>query len=1163
MQSIIKTIKTYIQVLLVLSAFALMVVLSYVFMSDIEYSHLRKDANRVLTYAQNSVESELLKTETLLNNFSETIRSMIIAGEDLETVKKYMSTMSKHIHKNNQLSSNTARMYGIFDVLGGGVYTDFDLPEHYDLTETSWYKAAVKANGKIIIDEPYFEESLGSVVTAYARRILDLNGNPIGVICLYATFGDILNRYVVNMDITEGGFGLLLNKNLEIVAHPLEEYLGKKAYDTDMPIFVFKEELMLGEEIFERKVRDYRGEESVIFFKTLNNGWHLGAVAPQKKYYHNINKIAVVLSAIAITLTVLLCIFFVRIIKAKNNVEKRMMLMLDTAPLCISFFDKSLKVVDCNKKLLDLFGFKNAKEYEKNFCYCSPEFQPDGSLSKDKAMEWLNRSFEEGYCCFEWVHMIGNGQLMPCEVTAKRVEHKGENCVAVYIHDLREQKAMIRDIEQKSQELKEVNHWYESMLDVIPFLISIQDVKGHWTFINKATENFLGKKREDVIGSHCSNFNISICNTEKCAMKCADRGIKITNFQHNGLSYQSNVELLKDLSGNVTGYIEAIQDITQIEETARSVAENANKAKSVFLARMSHEIRTPMNAILGVTEIELQNDALPSHTREAFVMIYNSGNLLLGIINNILDLSKIEAGKMEIAVIKYELASLINDIVQLNIMRNSKQIEFEVHVDENLPAQLMGDEIRIRQILNNLLSNAFKYTEEGRIKLSVSSEEVASDSKITIVFKVSDTGRGMTEEQASKLFTNEYIRYNLEANRYVEGTGLGMSITRHLLQMMNGQIFVNSILGKGTTFTVHLPQECASSEPLGSDRAEKLMQLRILDTTKTRATQFMREYMPYGKVLIVDDVESNLYVAKGLMAPYGLSIDIVSSGQKAINKIKAGNVYDIIFMDHMMPEMDGIEAAKIIRKMGYAQPIVALTANVLIGQAKLFLENGFDDFVSKPIDIRQLNSVLNRLVRDKQPPEVLEEARRDVTHCNEQETTSKTELLSMFIVDAKNILPILDSTLKNIDNLTDDEWHIFTIKAHAIKSALANIEETELSLSAYALERAGKAHDKMILRQKTQALITSIQTIIDNGEAKIEKKTVDKDPDPAYLRLQMEKISKACENYEIDVANAAITDLKKTTWTKETEDVINKIAMQLLYSDFEDAAALSSSYKAD
>jgi signal transduction histidine kinase len=264
---------------------------------------------------------------------------------------------------------------------------------------------------------------------------------------------------------------------------------------------------------------------------------------------------------------------------------------------------------------------------------------------------------------------------------------------------------------------------------------------------------------------------------------------------------------------------------------AKMKSDMKTQQKSNFLATMSHEIRTPLNAILGMTEIQMQNASHPPSTSEAFIKINNSGNLLLNIINDILDLSKIEAGKLELVPVKYEVASLINDIVQLNYIRyESKPIEFKVEIDENIPSTLVGDELRIKQILNNLLSNAFKYTDRGEVTLAVSAECVGRGGAVlvTLIFQVKDTGQGMTSEQVVKLF-DEYTRFNMEANRATEGAGLGMTITRNLVELMYGKINVKSTVGEGTTVTVRLPQKTDGVGIRGmisNEVAENLRQFR-------------------------------------------------------------------------------------------------------------------------------------------------------------------------------------------------------------------------------------------------------------------------------------------------------------------------------------------------
>jgi signal transduction histidine kinase/CheY-like chemotaxis protein len=422
-------------------------------------------------------------------------------------------------------------------------------------------------------------------------------------------------------------------------------------------------------------------------------------------------------------------------------------------------------------------------------------------------------------------------------------------------------------------------------------------------------------------------------------------------------------KILSDrLIGDADGMFIEITDITETV-AAKMDAENANRAKSRFLATMSHEIRTPMNAIIGVAEIQSQRDDMSEDLSKAMSTIRDSALGLLGIINDILDLSKIETGQFEIRPAEYDAPSMINDAVQLNLFRiGSKPIEFTLDVDENIPAQLYGDELRIKQILTNILSNAFKYTERGSVTLSVGSSE--TDDDMSLIFEVTDTGQGIKADDLKHLFS-EYSRFNDEANRATEGTGLGMSITYSLVKMMGGVIGVESEYGKGSVFTVTLPQKRSGDAIIGAELAHSLRNFQFMRDRKDVNAQIIRELMPYGSVLIVDDVDVNIYVADALMSVYELKIETALSGFEALDKVKGGASYDVIFMDHMMPEMDGVETTRKLREFGYDAPIVALTANAITGSDKMFLENGFDGFISKPIDIRQLNAILNKFVRDR------------------------------------------------------------------------------------------------------------------------------------------------------------------------------------------------------
>ena len=511
-------------------------------------------------------------------------------------------------------------------------------------------------------------------------------------------------------------------------------------------------------------------------------------------------------------------------------------------------------------------------------------------------------------------------------------------------------------------------------------------------------------------------------------------------------------------AGYEGGYKDAALAVNLLIEKVKLVdkAEASSLAKSTFLAHMSHEIRTPMNAIIGISEIQLQNREIPLEAEDAFGKIYSAGNLLLRLINDLLDMSKIEMGKMELFADKYALESVVSDSILVNMANiESKQIEFNVDVCEETPRFLVGDELRIKQILNNLLSNAFKYTVRGKIDLSIKPERDPNfPGKIILVITVKDTGQGMSKDQLDRLFES-YARFNLEENRFTEGTGLGMSITRDLINLMKGSISVESEPQAGSTFTIRLPQAQFGDELIGAALAESLKYFRSTSHAKIKRSQIVYENMSYGKILIVDDVGMNLYVAKGLMTPYGLSIDTASSGSLAIKLIKEGAVYDIIFMDHMMPEMDGLEVTRVLRDMGYTGTIVALTANAILDQVNKFIENGFDDFLSKPIDTRQLNSVLRKFVRDKQPPEVIEAANREGTGLAINETNIDDYLKDSGISDMadRDFAKSQAATISQIeDSLLMGDKKRAHFLLHTLKGMAGLIGEARLSRIAAEAE---------------------------------------------------------------------------------------------------------------
>jgi CheY-like chemotaxis protein len=361
-------------------------------------------------------------------------------------------------------------------------------------------------------------------------------------------------------------------------------------------------------------------------------------------------------------------------------------------------------------------------------------------------------------------------------------------------------------------------------------------------------------------------------------------------------------------------------------------------------------------------------DGDPVNVKSNLKKISTAGNTLLGLINDVLDISKIEAGKLELNPVQYDMPSLLNDIITLNVLRiESKAIAFRLDINEELPSILYGDELRLKQVVNNLLSNAFKYTQKGTVTLGINCTK--DDNDIWMSVYVSDTGIGIRKDDLEKIFS-DYNQVDTKANRMIEGTGLGLSITRRLVELMDGEITVESEYGKGTTFRLRVRQGFVTDKSIGFETMNNLHDFRYFDNRKRAHEKLVRADLSYARVLVVDDMPTNLDVAAGILGKYKMQVDCVENGRDALDRIKSGEpVYNAVFMDHMMPEMDGMEATAKIRALDteYARalPIIALTANAVAGNEQMFLDNGFQAFLPKPINIMHLDSIVQRWVRDK------------------------------------------------------------------------------------------------------------------------------------------------------------------------------------------------------
>jgi signal transduction histidine kinase/CheY-like chemotaxis protein/HPt (histidine-containing phosphotransfer) domain-containing protein len=498
----------------------------------------------------------------------------------------------------------------------------------------------------------------------------------------------------------------------------------------------------------------------------------------------------------------------------------------------------------------------------------------------------------------------------------------------------------------------------------------------------------------------------------------------------------------------------AAEESTALRE-ARDEALRANQAKSDFLANMSHEIRTPLNAILGMNEM-IMREASGKLKKYAF-NVKSAGETLLSIINDILDFSKIESGKMEIVPVSYSLSSVLNDVYNMvNYKAGQKGLAFHMNVDPDIPDALIGDEVRLRQVVVNILNNAVKYTPNGSVTFTVKSQGTAENDTLELEFITQDTGIGIREEDKEKLFA-KFQRLDIEKNRNIEGTGLGLAITVKLTEMMQGSISVDSIYGEGSTFTIRIPQQVEKYDPIGDFNTRIEAALREEEHYQESFTA------PQSHILVVDDNDMNLTVVESLLEKTRVHIHTATSGKECLQLI-AQNHYDIVFLDHMMPEMDGIETLQRAKTMTDSPcqhtPFIALTANAVAGVKEMFLAKGFNDYLAKPVD----GKTLEHMVQKYLPPEKIEAAGENpsttsqqidlptaMQYCGNDEEMQK-KFLSMFVTRREAVTKLLEKDL-TADNIADYTTHV-----HALKSTALSIGGVKLSEAAKALEMAGHAY---------------------------------------------------------------------------------------------------------
>ncbi len=632
---------------------------------------------------------------------------------------------------------------------------------------------------------------------------------------------------------------------------------------------------------------------------------------------------------------------------------------------------------------------------------------------------------------------------------------------------------------------------------------------------------------------------------------------------------------------------QTVEELIKVIAAKREAALDANRAKSDFLANMSHEIRTPINAVLGFNEMILRENTDPN-VKEFALDIRSSGNSLLSLINDILDFSKIEAGKMEILPVTYDLGSLLNDMINvIGFRATEKGLILRVDIDPSLPHILYGDEVRIKQVITNILTNAVKYTIEGYVDLKVDYEQI-DDYQISLHVGVSDTGQGIKEEDIDKLFT-PFERIDQVRNRNIEGSGLGIPLTRTLLNLMGSDLEVESTYGAGSTFSFRIRQEVENWEPIGS-----------LNEAMRRArkdTQDKHQYFvaPAARVLVVDDIPINIKVFKSLLARTKIRIDDASNGMEALTMMRKTK-YDVIFLDHMMPEMDGLETFERMKTdrfnvNRYETPVIALTANAVSGARELYIDKGFEDYLTKPIESVKLENMLIKYLdpqlvtmtgpdaddnrsetkpvdeeqavsQPEQEPDQLFEALRRIPAIDVEagiEASGGKEIYAAVIRDyAETIKPYADRiegfyNQRDVDN--------YRIQVHALKSTSRMAGALRVSELARDLERAADIGDLEFIQTNTTGLLRSYRELraplreavgasgSDEGAGRPEI-------EPDMLREAFMTLRESVDSFDHDLIESVMAELENYSLPDDYAGVYSRLKLMVAEVAYEDIAVL-------
>lgn len=630
-------------------------------------------------------------------------------------------------------------------------------------------------------------------------------------------------------------------------------------------------------------------------------------------------------------------------------------------------------------------------------------------------------------------------------------------------------------------------------------------------------------------------------------------------FEKDGKFYFSSIEEYI-FQGELCGYIMTIVDITEQKlelkhvEELKQIAEEQSLSKSKFLANMSHDLRSPLHAIIGASDVLSSKDNLTAMHRSYVQMIRNSSKVLLGMVNDILLHSKLEAGKLVLSKNPYSLEQTLKDLSQMMIMNlQMKPVEYQLNFNSRYPAKVRGDQMRVREIIQNIISNSVKFTEEGSICCNIVCEPEEGTNRVRIVCEVRDTGPGMSEEQLKVLF-DEYATFARQRKK--DGTGLGMSIVRQLANLMDGNVHAESDGKSGSTIVVTIYQEVINDkwcEPLRLGQKELMR----------RTTKFEQEDMPKirfmdAKVLVVDDLEVNQRVFKQVIARWGIDADTAGSGAEAIEMAKK-KAYHLIFLDYMMPKMDGMETAEEIRKFSNV-PLILLTADASDETKKKSLEAGFVDYMGKPIDNKQLEHNLEKHIPNDFRVSVEGMAGANAEHFNEELLQEEMDAKRMIL---KTVISELSQIYEMLPTYFENDLSMFRIKVHGVKGLTRQIHKMSISRQAEIMEMAAKTENRRFIEENIDDFLYEMKDTLDEVKeelASLPEKEVEKTSEDVETLLK--RLWNAFDAFDLKTSEKCIEQLQVRELTTEEAELVKKLEKACDDIDYEEGCRLIEYYRA-